>query len=119
MADIFISDIVVIFIGLDKVPYIIRVKEDTFYSPEFLTKSDKISPFHVAPPYKAKDLFSRKHWHALQILPINTIFFENLPVATQVYFFQPHTNILGIQRQKTAWSTVLWLHKFYTEETWI
>lgn len=66
----------------------------TFYSPEFLAKCDEVSPLHMASPYKPKNLLGCEHRHAFQVFPIDTIFFENLAVATKIYLFQPHANIL-------------------------
>lgn len=43
----------------------------------------------MAPSYKPKNLFSREHWHALQVFTIDTILFEDLTIATQIYLFQP------------------------------
>ena len=66
----------------------------TFYSSQLLAQCNKIPPFHVALPYESENLFSCKHWHPFQILPIDTIFFEYFTIVTKIYFFQPQPNIL-------------------------
>lgn len=48
---------------------------------------------------KPKYLLGRERGHAFQILTIDPIFFKNLAVASQVYLFQPPTNILKSKKR--------------------
>jgi hypothetical protein len=57
----------------------------------------------MAPPNKPQNLLGSKHRQALQILPIDTIFFEHLSVATKIYLFKPQPNILKENNNLIRW----------------
>lgn len=63
--------------------------------PELFAQSDKVSPFHVASPNKPQNLLCSKRGQAIQVLPINTIFFEDRLVGSKANLIQPHPYILG------------------------
>lgn len=56
----------------------------------------------MASPYEAKNLLGGEHGHPFQVLPIDTIFFKNLAVATQIYLLQPQTNVLEKEAEITS-----------------